>query len=68
MNAPTVAKYVHYSFDADAILIGADESYMKRELAVAAVRVAIRFPVPDNASVAKLLRDVADQIERGKAK
>lgn len=60
---PTVAKYTQYSFDADAKLIGSEDFYQRLDFATAAVRVSVRFPVRDNASVANLLRGIADQIE-----
>ena len=64
---PTAAKYTSYSFDANAKLIGKEDFYTRNDRAAAAVHVAVRFPVRDSASVAKLLRDVAEQIEQGKA-
>ena len=65
---PTVAKYTQYEFTADARMISQVDYYVRRDKAVAAVRVDVRFPVRDNASTAKLLRDVAEQIEAGKAR
>ncbi|HAL92921.1 MAG TPA: hypothetical protein DCM68_07860 [Verrucomicrobia bacterium] len=62
-KTPTVAKYTEYAFDVAAKLIGQEDFYKRLDLAAAAVCVAVRFPVRDNASVAKLLRDIAGQLE-----
>mgnify|MGYP003596066807 CR=1 FL=1 len=65
---PTVSKYTQYEFDADARLIFQGDYYQKRDRSLAAVRVDVRFPIKDNASIAALLQDIAGQIERKKAK
>lgn len=65
---PSVAKYTQYEFDADARLIFQGDYYQKRDRSLAAVRVDVRFPIKDNASIAALLQDIAGQIERKKAK
>ena len=66
-KTPTAAKYTEYSFDADAKFIGKEDFYTKMDRALAAVSVSVRFPVRDNAAVAELLHNIADQIGKKKA-
>ena len=65
---PAVAKYTTYSFDANAKFIGQEDYFQRIDRADAAITVSVRFPVRDNATVAVLLRDIATQIVKQKAK
>jgi hypothetical protein len=67
-EAPRVVKYTKFHYDSDANLIGQEDLYCRREIATAAIQIAVRFPVHSNAETARLLRAIAEQIESAKAK
>lgn len=55
-------RFIAYTFDSDARLVGCEE-VSKLDLAAAAIVIGIRQPVPERAVVAQRLREIAARME-----